>query len=66
MTDFTQIISFLLESLRKGGDVTIKEWPSDAPFSPAEMGLLEEAGKLFCQRRLSLLRQGLSKSKSLT
>ena len=27
--------------------MTIKEWPSDAPFSPAEMGLLEEAGKLF-------------------
>ena len=47
MTDFTQIISSLLESLRKGGDVTIKEWPLDAPFSPAEMGLLEEAGKLF-------------------
>ena len=59
MTDIQTSILKITNALRENAGIPLEEWPSNLPFSPADMGLVELSGSLFFSGSIDFLLEEL-------
>ena len=59
MTDIQTSILKITNALRENAGIPIEEWPSNVPFSPFDMGLVEFSKRLFLPGAIDFLLEEL-------